>query len=80
MTPENVPVHVECRKLRNSVASATEAELGGLFGKFQKVISMRKSLAEIGHQQPPKLVAMDNIAANCILHEILLGQRQNPEK
>ena len=36
MRPENGPVHVECSIMRNLMASATEAELGGLFENFQK--------------------------------------------
>ena len=42
------------------MASATEAELGGLFEKYQKSTSMRTALAEMGHQQPPTPVAIDN--------------------
>ena len=36
MPPENRPVHVECSIMRNVMASATEAELGGLFENCQK--------------------------------------------
>ena len=35
MPPDNVPVHVECSIVRNVMASATEAELGGLFENCQ---------------------------------------------
>ena len=79
--------------MKNVMESATEAELGGLLENFQKSTSMRTALSEMGHQQPPTPVAMDNTEANSIVngtakqknvpsnrHEILLGQRQNPTK
>ena len=48
--------------------SATEVELGGLFGNFQKAKSMITDLAEMGHQQPPTPVATDNTAASSIIN------------
>ena len=70
------------------MASATEAELGGLFENCQKMTVMRTSLAEMGHQQPPAPVTMDNTATNIIfngaakrkylyslIHETLYGQK-----
>ena len=90
MPPENGTVHVECSIMRNVIASATEAELGGLFENFQKATSTRTTLLDMGHQQPPTLMATDNTVANSIVngtakkkylgknrHKILLGQRQN---
>ena len=50
------------------MASATEAELGGLFEKCQKATSMRTELAEMGHQQLPTPTATDNTAANSIIN------------
>ena len=64
---ENVPVHLECSIMRNIMASATEAELVGLFENFQKETSMRTALAEIGHQKPPTPVATYNTAASSIV-------------
>ena len=52
MPPENGPVHAECSIMRNIMASATEAELGGMFENYQKAPSIRKTLADMGHQQP----------------------------
>ena len=49
------------------MASATEAELGGLFGNFQKVTSMSTTLEDMCHQQPPTHVSMDNTEANSIV-------------
>ena len=75
MPPKNVPVHVECSIMRNVMASAMEAELGGLFGKPHKATAMRMALAEMGHQQPPTLVEMDNIEANIIINETAKQKR-----
>ena len=47
--PQNGPVHVECRIMRNVLASATEVDLGRLFETFQKVTAMRTALAEMVH-------------------------------
>ena len=92
MTPDNGPVHVECNIMRNVMASAMEEELGGLFENFQKSTSTRTALADMGHHQPPTLVATDNTADNSIVngtakkkisrnrHGILLGQKQNSTK
>ena len=54
--------------MQNVMASATEAELGGLIEKFQKATSMRTALSEMSHPQPPTLAAMDNLAANRIMN------------
>ena len=41
--------------------------MGGLFENFHKATSMRRSLAEMYHPQPPTHVATDNTAANRII-------------
>ena len=66
--PENGPLHVECSIMRNVMASDTEAELVGFLENCQKSTSMKTSLAEMGHQQPPTPVATDNTAANNIVN------------
>ena len=68
MPPENGPVHVKCIIMRNVMASATEAELGGLFENFQKATYTRTALAEMGHLQPPTPMATDNTSANSIVN------------
>ena len=50
------------------MASATEAELGGLFENCQKSTSMQTALADMGHQQPPTPVATDNTEENRIVN------------
>ena len=68
MPPDNGPVHVECSIVRNFMASAPEAEMGGLFENCQKSTSMRTALADMGHLQPTTPVATDNTAANSIVN------------
>ena len=75
MSPKNGPVHVECRIVINVMVSATEAELGGLFENCQKATSMRTAIAEMGHQQPPTLVATDDTAANSIVNGTIKQKR-----
>ena len=75
MTPEKVPVRVECTIMRNIMASATEAELVGLFENCQKATSMRTALAKMGHPQPPTLVVTDNTAANSIVNRMAKRKR-----
>ena len=54
--------------MRIVIASATEAELVGLFKNSQKATSKRTALAYMGHQQPPTPVATDNKEANIIFN------------
>ena len=53
MPPDNGPMHVESSITIYVMASATEAELGGLFENCQKATSTRTALTNTGHQQPP---------------------------
>ena len=50
------------------MASATEAQLGGLFEKSQKLTAMLMALREMGYKQPPTPVATDNTAENSIVN------------
>ena len=53
----------ECDEISHGI------RIGGLFENSQKAASMRTALAEMGHQQPPTPVAIDNTAANSIVNE-----------
>ena len=68
MPPDNGSVHVEFSIVRNVMASATEAELGGLCENCQKTTSMGTALSEMGNLQPPTPVAIDNTASTSILN------------
>ena len=41
---------------------------GGIFENHQRATSMRTALSEMGHLQPPTLVATENTAANSIVN------------
>ena len=45
------------------MASAAEAELGGLFLNCQEAVPVRITLEEMGHPQPPTPVQVDNSTA-----------------
>jgi hypothetical protein len=62
-TPDNGPVHTECKTIRNVLASAAEAELAGLFHNGQMAIALRHALLELGHPQPPTPIQTDNSTA-----------------
>ena len=65
--PANGPIHRECRILKHVVASAAEAEVGGLFHNKQTAIPLRITLHELGVIQPPTPTKTDNSASECIL-------------
>ena len=66
--PPNSPVHVECRYLRHVVASAAEAEVGGLFHNCQTAIPLRNCLIAMGHPQPPTPTKTDNTTAEAFTY------------
>ena len=64
----NGALHVECRILKHVVASAAEAECGGLFHNRQTTIPLRTTLIELGHPQPPTPIRTDNSTAGGIVN------------
>eukprot|EP00804_Cyclotella_cryptica_P023697 CCRYP_019320-RA/>CCRYP_019320-RA protein AED:0.37 eAED:0.35 QI:0/0/0/1/1/1/6/0/1607 len=71
----NGAILVFCGILKFVVASAAEAELGGLFlnckeGKIQRLI-----LEELGHHQPPTPIHCDNATATGIANDTIKKQR-----
>ena len=68
MPAYNGPVHVECIIMLNVMASATEADLGGLFENFQKETSTRTVLDYMGLQQPRTPVATHNAKAKIVVN------------
>jgi hypothetical protein len=67
--PLNGPVHVVCNKLRHVMASAAEAEVGA------DAVSLRSTLADLGHPQPPTPVKTDNSAAVGIFNNTIKQHR-----
>ena len=67
----NAPILVECKTLRNVVASAAEAETGGLFHNAQNIMHIRHLLHSIGHAQPPTPLKTDNNTASAFVNKTL---------
>ena len=69
-TPDPTPngaIHTLCKTIRNVVASAAEAETGGLYLNGQEAVPIRTALAEMGHPQPPTPLETDNSTAYGII-------------
>ena len=61
----NGAIHVKSRIMRNVMASAAEAETGGLFINGQEATYIRNLLEEMGHpQNGPTTIITDNSTAN----------------
>ena len=60
----NAPVIVECKTLQHVVASAAEAQTGGLFHNARTTLPIREMLQTLGHPQPPTPIKTDNSTAN----------------
>ena len=58
------------------MASAAEAELGGLFHNGQLAIPLRTALIEMGHPQPPTPMQTDNSTA-CGIVNSSIRQRKS---
>ena len=59
------------KTLRSVVASAAEAETGGLFHNGQTKIHIRRLLQALGHPQPPTPLKTDNSTANAFVNKSL---------
>lgn len=68
-TPKhNGAIHNVCSILTNVMSSATEAEIGGLFHNGKDAASLRLTLIDMGHPQPPTPIQTDNAAADGIVN------------
>ena len=63
----NGPIHTEYRILKHVVASATEADVAGLFQNVQTDVPLRITLHKLGFPQPPNPIKIDNSAAEGIV-------------
>ena len=61
--PLNGPFHIECKTIRNVVASAAKAETNGLFHNAREAIPIRQTLIAMGHPQPLTPIKTDNSTA-----------------
>ena len=73
----NAPILIESKTLRNVVASAAEAETGGLFQNAQTILHIRILFEALGHIQPPTPLKIDNRTANTFSHTKFLRQRKS---
>ena len=69
--PSNGPLHVVCSILRNVMASAAEAELGGLFYNAKEACVIQIILKELGHPQPATPIKTDNTTASGIVNKTI---------
>jgi hypothetical protein len=70
--PPNGPIHTVCHELRNVMASAAEAKVGGLFVNGQDAIPIRRTmLEELNHPQLPTPIKTDNSTASGIANNTL---------
>ena len=56
----NVPIHTECKTIRNVVSSAAEAEPCGTFNNGEASIGMRLALIKFDHEQPATPLKTEN--------------------
>ena len=61
--PLNAPVLVSANIIKETVASAAEAELAGLFHNGRDALPLIHALTEMGHTQPPTPIQTDNSTA-----------------
>ena len=73
----NGEILVECKTLRHVVASATEAELAGVFHNAQLAISLRHILRALGHTQHATPIKTDNSTAHGFIHNNIHQKNQN---
>ena len=71
----NGPILTECKTIRHVVASAAEAETGGLFYNGQTIIPIRQALEALGHKQPPTPLKTDNSTARDFVNRSLRQKR-----
>jgi hypothetical protein len=61
--------------LKHVVASAAEAETGGLFYNAQQAVIIRQILKALGHPQPPTPIKTDNSTAYNFVHSTMKQKR-----
>ena len=71
----NGAILVECKYLKHVVASAAEAETGGLFHNCQNAIYIRKLLKILKHDQIPTPIKTDNSTAAAFVNEMIRQKR-----
>ena len=75
LPPMNGAIHVLSTILKNVMASASEAELGALFLNAREAATIRTTLVELGHPQPPTPIITDNKCAAGIANDTVKQKR-----
>ena len=65
----NGAIHVMAKMIKNTVSSAAEAEIAGIFTNAKEAVPIRLTLEEMGHKQPPTEITTDNLTASGTLNE-----------
>jgi hypothetical protein len=73
--PFNGSVNILCSIMREIVSSAAEAELGALFHNGKEACSIRTTLEEMGHPQPPTPIETDNNTAAGVANDSIKQKR-----
>ena len=73
--PLNGAILIECKTLKHVVASAAEAETGGLFHNAQTGLIVRQALSDLVHPQPQTSLKTDNSTANSFVHNNMKQKR-----
>jgi hypothetical protein len=71
----NGTIHVVSKIMPNVLASAAEAEVGGLFINGQEACPIRLTLEEMGHPQPATPIITDNECAQGIANDTVKQRR-----
>jgi hypothetical protein len=71
----NGPLHIHSTIMPVVLSSATEAETGALFYNTKEAVSLRTTLEEIGHPQPPTPIQCDNACATGICNDTVKQRR-----
>jgi hypothetical protein len=71
----NGPVLVTANIIKETVASAAEAELAGLFHNAQEALPLRHALEEMRHSQPPTPIQTDNSTASGLANNTVKQKR-----
>ena len=57
--------------IKNVMVSATEAKLGTMYINEREAISIRNTLTELGDEQPPTTIIIDNKVTHRIVNKTL---------
>jgi hypothetical protein len=71
----NGAINVLCSIMREVVASPAEAELAALFHNGKEANPIRITLQELGNEQPPTPIQMDNSTATGIANDSIKQKR-----